>query len=1491
MADPNLNAIKFKRTSTENKAPGADILQRGELALNTHGRTLAIYTKDEADKVVQLTGKGVPFLDTAGDLTVAGSATFKDGVTVSPNKSINFEASDLSGNLVRHIIGRAGANDGWYIGAGGASDQGFLEIGTYDNGNEPIYFVQRTGGTTQEEARRLALLDASGDTSIPGHLRLNNKNIYIRQNGADKMLLGVGSSDIYIRNQKASSILQIKDDGNLTFTDKQVYYALDGKGPGKSGTLLTNVENNRQAWQYTLSANTGGSVRWVKLATIKDPNMGSAQLDLMITGAIDSGTTRHYVDFITVSGRSLSAWNTSNLDNWIEWRRIGSPIVGKIPEYYVVKSATSFDVYAKFPQYSNALYVTVLNTAGYNGKDDGTVIIYESNNDIGATGPTGNIKITMKQIFDSSAKPDVSDTTGTIPVNRGGTGATTAGDARNNLGLRTAAVRDVGTSSGQVMEVGAFGLGAAGTTYKETSTLDLIKKLRSSGGQFFRNETSTDASYGMGASFYSRVADCHAALSVDYQTGNVKVFGANDRYINGETGGRGGSNILYGTANKPQASDNDFVSKKDGGTYAASISVNGDVTAENIIGRVLRLSGGGASYIPPSQGAYVSWNKENGKGRTDFINHRSNTSGVEGGFDFWNYEGNNSAFKLLARIDNRANLTLDGKATFQPDGNIVGGSLFAGNLNSYLTTLTGNANNRVSKSGDTMTGRLTIDLSKDTNSNANALYIKGNQHTPLVLERDDIQNLSIAFRLTKASPVLQRKLGIAVDGYLHWGPNDSQSSNAVVYSQDYLDSNIAKLTAGYTGGDKGELGFDLSGFKGSLNDIFIGNRTDPGTRRTYYCPTQGGGNDITGMPVSNKGNFILYVESLRQVDVADFRNKQTFIQGDTWKTFVRYGQGSGTSNALTVNWQGWKEVGEYPNGVVPIANGGTNSTSVGGARNNLGLGEGQDVKFSNLEITNDVLINGNSRTKGTINFGSIAGSLIRANEAGAVVLGSSSGQPIHIRAGSESTSTGETRFDPNGNVTINGTLTTNNISGLAVTVRNNLQVNGTGTINGTGTVNGNLTANSDLIVKGNSRFTGAINADNNINMASNRFVIAAAAPTAANHLTNKAYVDKEVKAAIDGAGDTYLPLKGGTVKGTLVVDNVGPIEKKGIRTYTDGSVTVNETDGIKMFGAGSNSGTLRFTERVGNSAFIGLQSTAGDNTGWFEFHTNGMFRANHAELTTGLRVKGSPIVQPTSDNNAWASINFRHTDGTTNRGILFADAAGNIGFSNINGKNVIWNSGNYFIIQQGELNVGVNNGGTGEGNEDRNKANFYNKGSIDCAGTRAYQDANAGNRWVREVRGVRHLMQGTDLGSENIFVERVGERHFHMLHVFGANSNGWFEFRNNGDMSCNGTLHAKDVYITSDRRHKRNITKVENSEEILNKLSAYNYEVQDPTSDNSWEKSTGLIAQEVQDVLPTAVNDSDPEHIRLNYNAIVAVLVDQVNKLTAKVNELESKIN
>lgn len=1278
MADQNLKQIQFKRTSTENKAPGADIVARGEIALNTHGRTLAIYTKDENDAVVQLAGKGVPFLDTSGTLSVDGTTTLKDNVTISPNKAISFETTDLSGEITRHIVGKCATNDGWYIGAGGTSNSGILEIGTIDDGAETIQFVQRGAGNV--EARKLVLLDGSGNTTLPGDLRLStNKTVKINSGSTLVLEMGVGSNDVYIKNQRGTGVLQLTNDSNLTFRNSQVYYAMSGRGPGKSGTLLTNVENNRQAWQYTISAATASTARWVKVATIKHPGMASSQLDLMISGGIDSGHGRHYVDFITLSGRNLTSWSTNSLDNWVEWRRVGSPSKTNVPEYYVVKndSATdadaSFDFYAKIPRYGNGLYVTVLNTAGYNGQDSGTVIIYETNQDTGDTGPSGSILVSMKQIFDSLAKPDFGDTTGTLPVNRGGTGATNAGDARNNLGLRTAAVRDVGESNGNLMEVGAFGIGGNGKSLVDiTSDVDLMTRLKALGGTVFRANTASGYTgapyYSHGTGFYGRASDTMAALNIDYATGNVRVFAIND---SGLASGRVNSNVLYGTANKPSKADvglgnltNDTQVKKAGDT------MTGDLTAPNF-----HASGPGTAsfYVNAGTGNAHVWFRTDANERgviwatpntADLgqINIRAKTTGGTSAGDF--------SFRSDGRFDVPVAVKVGGAAMLTKDGNITSGSMFGGNLNNYLTSIkndiTAGDNKQVSKTGDTMTGNLTINANLKV-ENPNGTFVDlGSENS------DKYSRLTLARKAGSGAAVAMLK--ITPEGYVQFGYQDAVAtpspSKYIRVKPDGLDvEGDLVFNQTYRGTEEA---VDISDKTVDLNSLVI-KRTDPGTRQLYKCVSSGGGNNISNKPTSD-GNFVLEVLSLRKVSDTDWSCKQTFTtkNGGVEGTYIRYAQNG--------SWSAWKEVVA---GVQPINLGGTGATSVAAARNNLGVGEGQTVSFGNL-VTNDLTANGNARLVGRLNLGSTSATgVLRANETGAVVLGSASGQNIHIRAGSPDTSTGETRFEPNGNVLVGGVLTSSGslqvngeaTMGRSLIVSQNIKntndnsfilmgkdsdlgfvkKSGAGSklvfasgktftvakssataianpasetytdvfkvdADGNQTVYGNAQVNRQLTVSSSATVNGIINANGGIIVPTTKYVQIADAPTQNNQATNKKYVDDKVASAISNAGDTYLPLAGGTVTGPL---NITGNQLKTTSLWVTGNSALN--------GALEVGGNV--VSNTGIGSFIGavdVKAPAADNGTthlWFR-HSNGgergviyMPRDNNTMM--GLRAGGS----------------------------------------------------------------------------------------------------------------------------------------------------------------------------------------------------------------------------------------------------------------------------
>ena len=72
-----------------------------------------------------------------------------------------------SNTTFRQIRGIVGGNDYWRIGGGAtATNAGWMEISTADDGNEPIYVRQYTGVYTTIK-RTLTLLDVNGDMTTP----------------------------------------------------------------------------------------------------------------------------------------------------------------------------------------------------------------------------------------------------------------------------------------------------------------------------------------------------------------------------------------------------------------------------------------------------------------------------------------------------------------------------------------------------------------------------------------------------------------------------------------------------------------------------------------------------------------------------------------------------------------------------------------------------------------------------------------------------------------------------------------------------------------------------------------------------------------------------------------------------------------------------------------------------------------------------------------------------------------------------------------------------------------------------------------------------------------------------------------------------------------------------------------------------------------------------------------------------------------------------
>ena len=106
----------------------------------------------------------------------------------------------------------------------------------------------------------------------------------------------------------------------------------------------------------------------------------------------------------------------------------------------------------------------------------------------------------------------------------------------------------------------------------------------------------------------------------------------------------------------------------------------------------------------------------------------------------------------------------------------------------------------------------------------------------------------------------------------------------------------------------------------------------------------------------------------------------------------------------------------------------------------------------------------------------------------------------------------------------------------------------------------------------------------------------------------------------------------------------------------------------------------------------------------------------------------------------------------------------------------------------------------------------------------------------------------------------------------------------NGTANVKGVLTANDVYLTSDRRAKTNLKIIDNPLEKIKKINGYTFD---------WiktkEKSSGVIAQEIEEILPSIVYDKG-EGKKVNYNGIIALLVESNKELLKRIEVLESKV-
>ncbi len=108
-----------------------------------------------------------------------------------------------------------------------------------------------------------------------------------------------------------------------------------------------------------------------------------------------------------------------------------------------------------------------------------------------------------------------------------------------------------------------------------------------------------------------------------------------------------------------------------------------------------------------------------------------------------------------------------------------------------------------------------------------------------------------------------------------------------------------------------------------------------------------------------------------------------------------------------------------------------------------------------------------------------------------------------------------------------------------------------------------------------------------------------------------------------------------------------------------------------------------------------------------------------------------------------------------------------------------------------------------------------------------------------------------------------------------------------------GNILASGTITSSDRRYKKEIANIENASELLAKLNpvSYSFRIDEFAGQFDDKKHYGVIAQEIENVLPELVYTNKDGYKAVNYTDLIAILIKAFKEEKAENINLESKIN
>lgn len=170
--------------------------------------------------------------------------------------------------------------------------------------------------------------------------------------------------------------------------------------------------------------------------------------------------------------------------------------------------------------------------------------------------------------------------------------------------------------------------------------------------------------------------------------------------------------------------------------------------------------------------------------------------------------------------------------------------------------------------------------------------------------------------------------------------------------------------------------------------------------------------------------------------------------------------------------------------------------------------------------------------------------------------------------------------------------------------------------------------------------------------------------------------------------------------------------------------------------------------------------------------------------------------------------------------------------------------------------------------------------------TRAAVAFYASENWSAGSNGSKIVFQTTPVGS-TLTANAVGILSDKTLECYGNLYIGG-TFIAAGSIKAGGDVTA---YYTSDSRLKTNVERISNALDKTCSLDGVTFNWNESATDKDQNvKEAGVLAQQIQQVLPEAVTERADGHLAVRYEMLVPLLIEAIKELKAEVESLKKAV-